>query len=60
MCDKDLESADNLRQWDRAIVLPFLNRLDVVDVNHKVLLLSLVMNLRLGCVSTRHGVGREL
>ena len=52
--DKDLKSRDYLSQRDRAVALPFLHRLDIVDVYYKILLLTLVMNLRLRSVSTRH------
>ena len=57
MCNKDLESTDDLRQRDRAVALPFLHRLDVINVDHEVLLLALVVDFGLGCISTRHGNG---
>ena len=52
--DKDLESRDYLSQRDRAVALPFLHRLNIVNVHYKVLLLTLVMNFGLRSVSTRH------
>ena len=57
--DKDLESRDYLSQRDRAVALPFLHRLNIVNVHHKVLLLTLVMNFRLRSVSTRHFAGKS-
>ena len=52
--DKDLKTRDYLSQRDRAVALPFLHRLDIVNVHYKVLLLTLVVNFRLRSVSTRH------
>ena len=54
MSDKDLESRDYLSQRDGAIALPFLYRLNVVNVHYEIFLLTLVMDLRLGSVSARH------
>lgn len=52
--DKDLKSRDDLCQRDRAVALPFLHRLNIVNVYYEVLLLTLVMNFRLRSVSTWH------
>lgn len=55
--DEDLESRDYLSQRDRAVALPFLHRLNIVNVYYKILLLTLVVNLGLRSVSTRHFAG---
>ena len=57
--DKNLESRDDLGQRDRAVALPFLHRLNIVNVYHKILLLTLVMNFRLRSVSTGHFAGNS-
>ena len=54
MSDEDLESAHYLSKRDRPVTLPLLHRLNVINVNDKILLLALVVDLALGSVSTRH------
>ena len=54
MSDEDFETAHNLSKWDRPITLPLLHRLNVINVDDKILLLALVVDLTLGSVSTRH------
>ena len=51
---KNLEATDNIGQGNRSIILPFLRGLNVVDINDKVFLFALIVNLGLGSVSTRH------
>ena len=55
MCDEDLEAAHHLSQGDRAIALPILDGLGIVDEDDEVLVFTLVVDLRLGCVTARHG-----
>ena len=52
--DKDLKPRNYLSQRDGAVALPFLHRLNVVNVYHEILLFTLVVNLGLGSVSARH------
>ena len=54
MCNKDLEPTDDLCKRDRAVVLPVLHRLRVIDEDDKVFCLSSVVHLALTSVSTRH------
>ncbi len=54
MSHEDLEAANHLCKRFRAILLPFLNRLCIVDKNDEVFVLSLVVDLGLQSVSTRH------
>lgn len=58
--DKDLEPRDYMSQRDGAVALPFLYRLDVINVNYKILLFALIVDLRLGSVSARHFEGFEM
>lgn len=54
MSDEDLETADNLSKRDGPISLPLLYRLNVINVDDKIFLLALVVDLRLLSISTRH------
>lgn len=54
--NKYLKAADNLCERDSPVVFPFFHRLDVVNVDYKILLLALVVDFGLLSVSTRHGV----
>ena len=54
MSDEDLETTDDLGKWDAAVALPLLDSFDVVDHDHEIFLLALVMDFALGCVATRH------
>lgn len=55
--DEDLEAAHELGQRDRLVGLPLLGLLDIVDEDHEVLVLSLVVALVLACFSTNHDCG---
>jgi len=52
--DKDLESADNLCQWDGLVGLPALCSLCIVNEDDEVVLLALEVDLDLVCFSTSH------
>ena len=54
MRHEDLEAANDLRQWDRPILLPFLDCFHVVYKDDEVLLRALVVYLGLVGVSSRH------
>ena len=54
MSDEDLEAANHLGKRNGTVALPLFHRLNVVNVDHKVLLFALVVDLGLGSVSTRH------
>lgn len=52
--DEDFETAHHLSERDGSISLPLLHRLNVVNVDDKILLLPLEKDLGLRSVSTRH------
>lgn len=52
--DEDLEAADDLGQWDGTVTNPLLHRLGIINEDNEVLLGTLVDDLGLGGVSTRH------
>ena len=54
MGHKDLESAHDLGERDRAVILPFLHRLDIVDHDDKVFIFALVVDFGLGAGSASH------
>lgn len=54
MRNKDLEARNNLSQGNRAIVFPFLNRFNVVDKDHEVVFLPVVVDFNLGDVAAGH------
>lgn len=51
---ENLEARHNLSERDRTILLPVLNRGNVVDHNDEVIFFALVMDLGLGCVAAGH------
>lgn len=55
MGNEDLETADDLRQRNRAVILPIFDSLDIINKYHEVLILALVVHLGLGGISARHG-----
>lgn len=57
VCDEDFEAADDLRKGDRAVVLPVLDGLHVVDHDYEVFVLALVVDFGLGGVSAGHCCG---
>lgn len=52
--NKDLEAAHYLCERDGTIAFPLLHGLNVVNVDHEVVFLALIMDFRLRCVPTRH------
>ena len=54
MSDEDLETAHYLSKRDGPVTLPLLHRLNVINVDDKILLLALVVDLGLASISTRH------
>jgi hypothetical protein len=52
--DKYLERADNLRQRNALVCLPVPGRFCVVNEDHEVVLLALVMDLGLVCFASSH------
>lgn len=54
MCIEDLESGQNLRQGDAAILLPFLHHVLALDEDYKVVCLALVNGFGLRSISARH------
>ena len=60
MSNKDFKAADDLCEWNRAVILPVLDSFDVVDVDNKVFLLPLVVDFRLRSVSARHVDGVKI
>lgn len=55
MGNKDLEAAYYLGKRDGAVAFPFLYRPGIVNENDEIIVLSLVVDLALRSVSTRHG-----
>lgn len=55
MCDEDLEPVHDLREGDRAVLLPVLDGFDVVDKDDKIFVLPLVVDFGLVNVSAGHG-----
>lgn len=51
---KDFEAAHYLCERDGTIAFPLLHGFNVVNVDHEVVFLALIMDFRLRCVSTRH------
>lgn len=58
MRHENLKAIHNLRQRDRAIIFPLVERIGIVDVHDEIFFLALIMNLGLRSVSTGH-VGFE-
>ena len=56
VCDEDLPSTDDLRQWNALVLLPILNSLRRVNEDDEVVTLALVVDLGLGIVSTHVGL----
>lgn len=54
MGDEDLKTADDLRERNRAILLPRLHGLSVINEDYEVILFALVMDFGLRCIPTRH------
>ena len=54
MSDEDFETAYYLSKRDGPVPFPLLHRLNVINVDDKILLLALVVDLALRSVSTRH------
>ena len=54
MRHEDLETADDMRQWNGPILLPFLDCFHVVHKDDEVLFLALVVYLGLVGISSRH------
>lgn len=51
---ENLKAINHLRQRDRAVVFPIVERLGIIDVYDKIFFLALEMNLGLKSVSTSH------
>lgn len=52
MGDKDLPAGDNLGQWHGAVLLPVLDGLSRIDKDDVVVVVALVVDLDLSCVSS--------
>lgn len=57
--DEDLESADDLCQRDRTVILPVLDGFHVVDHDHEVFVFALVVDFGVVTVSASHFDGIE-
>jgi hypothetical protein len=56
VCDKDLETGQDLREWYATILFPVRHRCLAVDENDEVVRASFVDDLGLRSVSARHVV----
>lgn len=56
MRDEDLPAVQHLRQRDAAVMLPFLQNIEVVDEDNEVLRATLVEDLGYRFVGARHSV----
>lgn len=54
MRHENLKPVDHLRQRDRPVFLPIVERLRIIDIHNKILFLALKMHLGLLGVSTSH------
>lgn len=54
MSQEDREGGDEVRQRDALVVLPLLVGFDIVDEYDVVIELALVVDLRLGALSSSH------
>jgi hypothetical protein len=58
VCDKDLETIDDLSKWNRLVSFPLLVFFDIVHEDDKVLCLAREVDFGLGCVSAGHDCWR--